>query len=58
MIEQLLSLQLISYMKSEMDYVPWASAMGNIAYIRRMLGKIWGLWNFPGELHKDTISLR
>ena len=39
MIEQLLSLQLISYMKSEMDYVPWASAMGNIAYIRRMLGK-------------------
>ena len=39
MIEQLLSLQLISYMKSEMDYVPWASAMSNIAYIRRMLGK-------------------
>ena len=37
MIEQLLSLQLISYMKSEMEYVPWTSATSNIAYIRRML---------------------
>ena len=39
MIDQLFSLQLIRYMEKEMDYVPWSSALNNIAYIRNMLGK-------------------
>ena len=39
MIDQMLSLQLMSYMMNEEGYVPWASAMRNIAYIRGMLSR-------------------
>ena len=39
MIDQLLSLQLTSYMKKEEEFVPWASAMSKVAYIRGMLSR-------------------
>ena len=38
-IDQLLSLRLVNYMKNEMEFVPWSSTMNNILYLRQMLGK-------------------
>ena len=46
MIDQILALEMTTYLQNEIEYVPWKSAIGNLAYIEGMLSKtgLYGLF--------------
>ena len=58
MIDQLLALQMTTYLQNEMDYLPWKAAIKNLEYIQGMLGKtgFYGLLEVCDSYSLNSIS--
>ena len=46
MIDQILALQMTTYLQNEIEFPPWNSAINNLEYIKEMLGRtgLYGLF--------------
>ena len=46
MIDQILALEMTTYLQNEIEFLPWDSAINNLAYIEGMLSKtgLYGLF--------------
>ena len=57
MIDQLLALQMTTYLQNEIDFLPWDSAINNLEYIKEMLGRtgIYGLFEVCNSCSLNSI---
>ena len=58
MIDQILSLEMTTYLQNETEFLPWDSAINNLAHIEGMLSKtgLYGLFEVR-DLYNLKISL-
>ena len=51
------ALDIISYLDAELDYSPWKSALGNLAYIENMLKRTGTFGAFKVNYNKTSITI-
>ena len=47
---------LISYLKHETEYIPWAAALGGLSYVNKMLKRTSAYGDFKRFLYSTTVK--